>query len=310
MKTISVLLLALALVACNKDPAEVKADVAKAMGAGDYAEAEEGLRWLLERDPKNTMTQANLAFALTSQGKDAEALAIYARLVEGGEGTYDLFAFYARSLAAVGRNDEAITWNYRALSLVPQLVDVRGNLAKVLVKQGRGYEALSLLTSFDDELQAKGQKPYFRGQRMSIASALPRSPAASGKSASFNAVSIGGHFYAVVIGKDDESLPFLIDTGASHTTMSREVLAMLGLSVPASAHSVRMQAADGYVVVGRQFAVPVLQVGPFALENQQVVVCDDCASLLGQSTLERFDLETTQKDGLEMLSMRLRPAGP
>lgn len=59
-----------------------------------------------------------------------------------------------------------------------------------------------------------------------------------------------------------------------------------------------------------QFAVPMLRVGPFALENQQVVVCDDCASLLGQSTLERFDLQTTQKDGLEVLSMRLRPAGP
>jgi len=37
-----------------------------------------------------------------------------------------------------------------------------------------------------------------------------------------------------------------------------------------------------------------------------VVVCEDCVALLGQTTLERFDLKTVRIDGLDVLSMSLR----
>jgi clan AA aspartic protease (TIGR02281 family) len=307
VKVILVLLLALPLVACNKDPKAVMQDAVKAMDAGDYADAAENYRWLLERSPKDARLQANLAFALTSQGKDAEAIDIYAKLVTGGEGSYDLFAFYAKSLESVGRTDDAITWNYRALSLVPQLVDVRGDLAKTLVKAGRPFEAMSLLASFDGELQDKGRAPFFRAQRIAIASSLPREPKVLGSIPTFEAVSIGGHFYTVAVGTNGESLPLLIDTGATHTTMTREAFEMLGLKVPRTIRYAGLRTADGRHVAGQQFTAPVFQVGPHLLRDLQIVLCEDCASLLGQSALERFDMKTTSSDGLEILSMSLRP---
>jgi len=296
----------LLLAACSREPAAVLQEAAEAMGTGDYARAEDDFRWLLKRTPDDTKLQANLAFALTQQGKHEEALPLYESLVRGGDGTYDLFAFYAKSLDATGHGDDAILWNYRALSVVPQLVDVRGNLAKLLVKHDRPFEALSLLASFDEQLEQKGRDPYFTGQRIAIASALPP-PDATGAPAPVKAVKIEGHFHTVAIGKNDASLPLLVDTGASHTTFSPEALRSLNLGNWGPATPIRLQTADGRNVSGREFTLPQLQIGPHVLQNVTIVTCDHCASLLGQSTLERFDLKTAKVDGLEVMTMTLRP---
>ena len=80
-----------------------------------------------------------------------------------GEGTYDLFAWYADSLAAHGPQRRGDRLVYRSLAIVPKLVDVRGKLAKLLVAQGRRYEALSLLESFDSDAARQGRQGYFEG---------------------------------------------------------------------------------------------------------------------------------------------------
>ena len=107
--------------------------------------------------------------------------------------------------------------------------------------------------------------------------------------------------------KDGQSEPFLIDTGASHTTMSWEVLQRLGIQIPDQAALVHMETADSRRITGRQFTIPNLQIGPYILKDVPVVQCSNCNSLLGQSTLERFDLATRKANGLEILSMKLRP---
>ena len=305
MKLMSVFALALLLVACAKDPQDIQEEAAKCMSSGDYKCAESNFRWLLKRKPSDVQIQANLAFALTSQDKHTEAISIYQKLINEGEGTYDFFAYFATSLNAVGREDDAITWNYRALSIVPRLVDVRGSLAKLLVKKGRPYEALSLLASFDDELESQGKAPYFKAQRIAITTTLLSAPSEIATS-TLRAAKIGGHHYSIVIGKNDESLPFMIDTGASHTTMSPQTLDALGSTVPQDAKRITLQTADKREIVGRQFLLPRLQIGPYSLKSVQVVVCETCASLLGQTTLERFDLATSKVDGVDFLSLKLR----
>lgn len=309
MKIAPVLLAALLLIGCRKEPAKVLEDAAEAMSTGDFATAEEDFRWLLERTPEDARLQANLAFALTSQGKHAEAIDIYRTLVGAGDGSYDLFAYYAKSLDAAGRHDDAIIWNYRALSVVPQLVDVRGDLAKLLVKNGRPFEALSLLSSFDDRLESMGKQPYFEAQRIAITSSLPKSDAAR-PDTTMTAVRIEGHFYTVAVGDNGESLPMMIDTGASHTTATRESLAMLGLALPKTSRGVSLQMADGSEIQGLEYTLPTFRIGPHTLRDVRVVTCEDCAALLGQSTLERFDLKTTRRDGLEVMTMTLRPERP
>lgn len=293
------------LSACSKEPATVLQESAEAMRTGQYEDAEDGFRWLLERTPDDAKLQANLAFALTRQGKHAEALPMYKTLVGAGEGTYDLFAYYAKSLDGAGQAEDAILWNYRALAIVPQLVDVRGDLAKLLVKHGRAYEALALLASFDGQLEAQGRNGYFEGQRIAIASQLP-APAAGDAAKPFRAISVDGHFYTVAVGKGGETMPLLIDTGATHTVASPDALELLGITVPVDARWITMQTADGRAIQGREFTLPTLQVGPHVLTDVTLVSCGNCAPLLGQSTLARFDLATSKAEGLDVLTMTPR----
>ncbi|GEM_PF-1766877 len=288
----------------GQDAADLRDEAIQSMRSGDYSRAERCYRRLVSQQPGDIKLRANLAFVLTSANKHREAIAIYDALTREGEGTYDLFAYHARSLDALGRSDEAIVWNYRALALVPSLVDVRGDLARILVKQDRSYEALSLLASFDEQLESRGEQPYFQGKRMAIAATLP--PPSEISPVGLKSTKLGGHYYSVALGQKGESIPFLIDTGATHTTMSKQVLELLGFTIPGNAKRVDMRTADGRTATGMQFVLPHLRLGPYSLTDVQVVVLDKCASLLGQTTLERFDLSTSRLEGLEVLTLKLR----
>jgi tetratricopeptide (TPR) repeat protein len=118
--------------------------------------------------PQDSESAAVLGITLTRAGKHREALPFYASAVKAGESTYDLFAGYALSLDASGDLANAITYNRKALQIVPQLVDVRGDLARELVQTGKPQEALDLLREFDKELEAKGQPAYFTVQIQDI----------------------------------------------------------------------------------------------------------------------------------------------
>lgn len=301
--TLTILILLLAC-ACQKTPQDMLRAAIRSAGTGDYEGAEEKYRWLVQHSPNDDHLKANLAFMLTKQGKHVEAITIYEDLIKGGDGTYDLFAYYADSLQGVGRRDDAIIWNYRSLSVVPSLVDVRGTLAKLLVKAGRPYEALSLLASFDDSLAMRSQAPYFEAQRMSIQAGL--ADAIAVESRSMIAANLDGHFYSVVSGNSDTPLSFMIDTGASHTSMSAYTLKKLGYSIPGNAKHVTMLTADGRKVDGQLFPLPKLKVGPLELENVPVFVTEYGMPLLGQSALAQFDLSTEKKGSTEFMIFKKR----
>ena len=185
----------------------------------------------------------------------AAAVAQFKHSIEVGEGTYDLFAYYAESLRHLGRTDEAIDWSYKALSVVPRLVDVRGSLAKLLVVRHRPYEALSLLESFDADAVATGHPEYFGGQRISIESSLAS----------------GG----------------VVDASTAAAS-----------APPASPESAT-----------QQIALDSLRVGPFELHDVPAVTCPQCVSLLGQSALTHFDLQSSRTQGVEFLTLKPRQGG-
>ena len=142
--------------------------------ANDLACAEANLRGYLKQYPTDSETTAVLAIALTEAGKHREALPFYARAVEAGEATYDLFAYYAKSLDASGDLAGAMTYNRKSLEIVPSLVDVRGDLARQLVRNGQPDEAIRLLREYDDELVHQGHSPYFTVQIEGIEEAMKK----------------------------------------------------------------------------------------------------------------------------------------
>jgi tetratricopeptide (TPR) repeat protein len=142
MKAIYTALLgAMVLAACEKEPPAPppasKTDAEACYRRQEYHCAALNYYGFLKLYPTETETRAIYAITLTRSGQHALAIPQYQQAMKEGVGTYDLFANYAISLDALGRLDESIQWNRKTLELVPNLVDVRGMLARQLVRQGK-----------------------------------------------------------------------------------------------------------------------------------------------------------------------------
>jgi predicted aspartyl protease len=273
----------------------------------DYACAEKNWTQYIRLRPTDGNAIANLGIVMNRRDNHKGAVVQFERAIDLGEGTYDLFAFYADSLAKVGRTEDAINWSYKSLAVVPRLVDVRGSLAKLLVLQKRYYEALSLLGSFDDQMVAKGQQPYFEGQRIAIETALSRTTGnAAVERASLRLPKYGEHFYAPVTIGESRPQAALVDTGASRVTMSDDYLAQSKVSYKPAGGSISLRTADGRKVMGRPVTLQSMRVGPYELKDVTAYTCKDCTLLLGQSTLSKFDMKSSKVQGVEFLTVSPR----
>lgn len=144
--------------------------------SGDLPCAEREFRRFLARYPNDVRRTTLLAYTLTRAGKHAEALRLYDRVEAAGLRTYDVYAHHAMSLDALGRTEDAIRYNRMALDLVPQLVDVRRNLAGQLARSGRFHEAVDLLQSFDAWRARRGETPVFSAELEQLRAPLPPEP--------------------------------------------------------------------------------------------------------------------------------------
>jgi tetratricopeptide (TPR) repeat protein len=291
-------------------PEDYKKAAATCMRGRHYECAQKNWEYVLGMRPTDSNAMANLGIVMNLRENHAGAITQFERAIDLGEGTYDLFAYYADSLEKSGRIDEAIDWSYRALAVVPRLVDVRGKLAKLLVVRKRHYEALSLLSAYDQTYpQQAGAPGYFEGQRIAIETALARQSAAAPTQTAAPALRLPrfeSHYYAPVTLGESRPEPFVIDTGATLLTLSDEWLDRSKVPHKVLDAKVPMKTADGRRTTGRTLLLPSVRVGPHELKDVQAFTCKGCVFLLGQSALNRFDLKSSKVQGIEFLTLSLR----
>lgn len=297
---------ALMLSGCEKTPpAELKADARQCMQDNDLSCAERRWEEYLDVQPNDSEAIATLGIVQSRQGEDQDAVVNLHKAINQGEGTYDLFAAYAESLSRLGKIDQAIDWSYKTLVIVPSLVDVRSNLAKLLVQKHRPYEALGLLSSFDERLESVGQQPYFEAQRIAIESSVKQEEGADEKRQLRLSRMDGNFMVPVALGQAPVS-DFVVDTGATFTTVSQEFLDDSKARYQVAVNSLTMRVADDRSVQARGINVDSLKVGPFELHDVQVVVCPGCQLLLGQAALSGFDVSSSKVEGVEFLTLKPR----
>lgn len=283
------------------------AQAIKCMRIGDARCQEDNLRDFVRLRPDDAVGAARLGILLNQRGKHAEAIVQFKRSLELGAGTYDLFSYLADSHEKLGHTQEAIEWSYKALSVVPTLVDVRRQLAGLLVRSQRPYEALSLLQGYDSQLEARGQQAYFVAQRISIETSIDQAAGEkTGERAALRLPVYGGHFFAPVSIGNDKPRPFMVDTGASLTSMSESLLRDSKAAYKVLDPAVRMTTADGRKVVAKSIMLDAMKVGPFELKNVPAITCADCVSLLGQASLSKFDMQSVRAQGVDFLLLAQR----
>ncbi len=290
-------------------PSAYKDGAVKCMQSQSWVCAEKNWTQYLKMRPNDSKAMANLAIVYNWDDKPEPAIVQAEKSIGLGEGTYDLFAAYAESLEKVGRNDEAIDWSYKTLQILPSLVNVRGDLAKLLLGKKREYEALALLSSFDASTDAQGYGRYFEGQRIAIESSIDRQGAtAAAAQKNIRLPKNGDHFYAPVKVGDANFEAFVVDTGASKTSMSEELLAASKAPYKVVQASVSAQLADGRKTTGRMVTLDTLKVGPFDMHKVTIFVCRSCAPLLGQGSLSQFNMVSSKTQGVEFMTLELRAA--
>ena len=263
----------------NKDDLsaeDFRSQANKCVRLGDLRCQEASWREYVRLRPEDSVGVARLGFVLNQRDKHEEALVHLKKSLELGAGAYDLFAFYADSHEKLGHTGDAIEWSYKALSVAPSLVDVRGRLASLLLKTNRPYEALSLLQAYDSQLEAKGMRPYFVAQRISIETVIDQG--STGRDAERMALRLplyAGHFFAPVTLGSSKPKPFMVDTGASVTSLSEATLRDSKATYRVVDPHVRMTVADGRKVPAKEVMVESMKVGPFELKNVPAVVCAD-----------------------------------
>lgn len=271
---------------------------------GDLACAEESWSEYLKLRPDDERGLTTLGVVKSKRDDHAGAIQQFERAIAQGAGAYDLFAYYAASLASVGRTDEAIDWYYGALASAPKLVDVRAALAKLLVNKSRRYEALALLQAFDSRLEASGRPGYFTAQRIAIERGIGEAGSTSDATPeALHLSAYGGHFFAPVTLGAARPTAFMVDTGATLTSLSYSMLEQSKVAYRLLDDDARMLTADGRRVPAQVILLETIRVGPHVLRNVKAVVCKDCVPLLGASALSHFDMQSSKTRGLEFLSL-------
>ena len=274
--------------------------------ARDYACEEKNYRQLLRLHPNDTTYLFNIGRVLAMQDNHKGANEYFERAIGLGEGAWNLFAYYATSLAEAGRTDEAIDWSYKTLSIMPNLYDIRSNLVKYLVLKKRYYEALSVIDEFDVPAHAKGDPQYFGGQRIAIESTLDRLGLASpAEEKSLRLPKADRFYYVPVTTANGKPTAFILDTGASTMMVSEEFLQR------SDAHykflkNIVIGNADGHRSTARAIVLDSVFVGAFEIKNVQAVACQSCNLLLGQSAISRFNMATSKVQGVEFATLSPR----
>ncbi|MGC1547906.1 MAG: retroviral-like aspartic protease family protein [Rhodanobacter sp.] len=288
-------------------PSQLKDSAVKCLRSRDLACAESSFSDYIKLRPTDSKAIANLGMVLNHEDKDEAAIVQFEKAIAMGEGAYDLFGMYADSLAKVGRVDDAIDWSYKTLKLVPSLVDVRGKLAKLLLIKNRRYEALALLAEFDQYLNAHGQRPYFEAERIAMESVgHVDEPAVPGESDKLRLVKLDSEFFAPVVVGESGTHAFVVDTGASSVVLNDDFLAASKAKYAITRTHVTARVADGKIVSAKEVLIDRLNVGSFELDDVHALVCSTCSLLLGENALTKFDMSSTQIQGVDVLTLTRR----
>lgn len=274
--------------------------------AGRPGAAAETYRSALGVDPKNLLAHVNLGL-LYYDVLDLERSIYHLKVaVEIDPGSFE--AHKTLGLVLERKGDPAaaepvIRRTHELAPGTPERADSARNLARVLERLGRKFDAAEVLSALMHETDTDSERERV-AQR--IARLRRESDAAAPITLPEEAVEVrfrpwGGTIPVKALLDEKVPAAFLVDTGASYTTISSSLARDLGIRDLDKKPRVRFRAASGDI------DAPLVKIGSLRIhdayvEDLTVAICDTCGDglidgLLGLNFLGRFKVEIDGQSG-------------
>lgn len=270
--------------------------------AGRPGAAAEAYRSALAVDPQNLVAHVNLGL-LYYDVLDLDRAIYHLKIAtEIDPGSFEAYRTLGLALERNGDPKGAEPVMRRTLELAPDSptrAEAARNLARVLERLGRKFEAAQYLAESVHALDG----PDAAEDRKQIENRIARLRRESDSSVPLlSADAVEVHFRPwggtiPVKGLLDERVPaaFLVDTGATYTTITSALARELGMTHLEKRARVRFRAASGDIIAPL-VQVHSLRIRDAYVENITVAVCDTCGDglidgLLGLNFLQRFRVE-------------------
>lgn len=286
--------------------------------AGRPGSAAEAYRNALAVDPKNLVAHVNLGLLYYDVLDLDRSIYHLKNAVEIEPGSFQAHRTLGLALERRGDTEAAEPIMRRTLELAPgtvERVDSARNLARLLERRGLKFEAAEVLAALIHETGTDSEREHV-AQRIAR---LRRESDASVPLLPEEAVEVRFRPWGGTIPVKallDERIPaaFLVDTGASYTTISSSLARELGVRDLERRPRVRFRAASGDI------EAPLVKIGSLRIhdayvEDLTVAICDTCGDglidgLLGLNFLQRFKVEIDGPSGKLLLRKTDSPFAP
>lgn len=272
--------------------------------AGRPAAAINAYRRTLAVDPQNVLAHVNLGL-LYYDVLDLDRSIYHLKIaIEIDPGSYEAHRTLGLAYERDGDPKAAEPFLRRAFELAPRVTERSASardLARVLERNGRKFEAAEALAQsvheHDGEDRENVQQRIARLRRESDSSV----PLLADDAVEVRFRPWGGTI--PVKGLLDERVPaaFLVDTGASYTTITSALARELGIADLDQRPRVRFRAASGDIDAPL-VQIKSLRIRDAYVEDITVAICDTCGDglidgLLGLNFLQRFNVEIDGPSG-------------
>lgn len=275
-------------------------------------------RSALAVDPKNLVAHVNLGLLYYDVLDLDRAIYHLRSAVEIDPGSYEAHRTLGLALERQGSPAEAEPMLRRTFELAPgtpERADAARNLARVLERLDRKFDAAEVLSGLMHETETAPERERV-AQRIAR---LRRESDASAPLLPEEAVEVrfrpwGGTIPVKALLNEKVPAAFLVDTGASYTTISSSLAHELGIEGLDKRPRVRFRAASGDI------DAPLVKVGSLRIhdayvEDLTVAVCDTCGDglidgLLGLNFLQRFKVEIDGGSGKLLFMKTDSPFAP